>query len=72
MCFVCRGLGPWGPGLVNRYTTARFGAHSEGTGLTEEEAKLLTGNVIVSLSSIEVMESDNAIADSDGSFEPNC
>lgn len=42
---LVRGLGPWGPGLVNRYTTARFGAHSEGTGLTEEEAKLLTDYV---------------------------
>ncbi|CAH2078101.1 unnamed protein product, partial [Thlaspi arvense] len=42
---LVRGLGPWGPGLVNRYTSARFGAHSEGTVLTEEESRLLTDYV---------------------------
>jgi hypothetical protein len=40
-----RGLGPWGPGLVRRYTTARFGAYSTGVVLAEEESKLLTGSV---------------------------
>lgn len=28
---------------MNRYTSARFGAHSEGTELTDEESRLLTG-----------------------------
>ncbi|KAJ0754863.1 putative 1-acylglycerol-3-phosphate O-acyltransferase [Helianthus annuus] len=36
---VLRGLGPWGPNLVRKYTSARFG---EGDMLNEEEAKLLT------------------------------
>ncbi|CAH8388139.1 unnamed protein product [Eruca vesicaria subsp. sativa] len=40
---LVRGSGPWGPSLVNRYTSARFGAHSEGTELTDEESRLLTG-----------------------------
>eukprot|EP00262_Sarcandra_glabra_P010868 TRINITY_DN2641_c0_g1_i1.p1 TRINITY_DN2641_c0_g1~~TRINITY_DN2641_c0_g1_i1.p1 ORF type:complete len:416 (-),score=47.05 TRINITY_DN2641_c0_g1_i1:104-1270(-) len=39
---VIRGLGPWGPNLIRKYTSARFGAHSTGTILTEEESKLLT------------------------------
>ncbi|XP_010530294.1 PREDICTED: 1-acylglycerol-3-phosphate O-acyltransferase-like isoform X2 [Tarenaya hassleriana] len=39
---VVRGFGPWGPGLVYRITTDRFGAHSLGTVLTDEESKLLT------------------------------
>ncbi|KAL9358080.1 hypothetical protein Peur_051333 [Populus x canadensis] len=43
---VVRGLGPWGPGLVRRYTTARFGAYSTGVALAEEESKLLTGNYV--------------------------
>jgi hypothetical protein len=38
-----RGLGPWGPDLVRRYTTARFGSHSTGELLTEHESSLLTG-----------------------------
>ncbi|KAG9442914.1 hypothetical protein H6P81_018768 [Aristolochia fimbriata] len=38
---IVRGLGPWGPDLVNRYVSARFGSHSTGTTLTEEESKLL-------------------------------
>ncbi|KAJ6931779.1 1-acylglycerol-3-phosphate O-acyltransferase-like isoform X2 [Populus alba x Populus x berolinensis] len=42
---VVRGLGPWGPGLVRRYTTARFGAYSTGEVLAEEESKLLTDYV---------------------------
>ncbi|XP_074569816.1 putative 1-acylglycerol-3-phosphate O-acyltransferase [Curcuma longa] len=37
-----RGLGPWGPNLVQRYTSARFGSYSTGEVLTEEESKLLT------------------------------
>ncbi|KAI5596806.1 hypothetical protein POPTR_002G027300v4 [Populus trichocarpa] len=42
---VVRGLGPWGPDLVNRYTTARFGAYSTGEVLNEEESKLLSDYV---------------------------
>lgn len=40
-----RGLGPWGPGIVNKYTSARFGSYSQGTVLTEEETRLLTDYV---------------------------
>ncbi|KAK9066638.1 hypothetical protein SSX86_013961 [Deinandra increscens subsp. villosa] len=36
---VLRGLGPWGPNLVRKYTSARFG---EGETLNEEESRLLT------------------------------
>ncbi|KAL3514732.1 hypothetical protein ACH5RR_027449 [Cinchona calisaya] len=39
---LVRGLGPWGPDLVRKYTSARFGARAQGSGLTEEESKLLT------------------------------
>uniref|UniRef100_A0A0E0QTY2 1-acylglycerol-3-phosphate O-acyltransferase n=1 Tax=Oryza rufipogon TaxID=4529 RepID=A0A0E0QTY2_ORYRU len=39
---IVRGLGPWGPGLVQRYTSARFGSHSTGELLTEQESTLLT------------------------------
>ncbi|PKA59993.1 cardiolipin-specific phospholipase [Apostasia shenzhenica] len=39
---IIRGLGPWGPDLVRRYTSARFGSYSTGNILTEEEARLLT------------------------------
>ncbi|KAF9683107.1 hypothetical protein SADUNF_Sadunf05G0177800 [Salix dunnii] len=42
---VIRGLGPWGPDLVRRYTTARFGAYSTGEVLAGEECKLLTDYV---------------------------
>ncbi|KAI4336816.1 hypothetical protein L6164_015296 [Bauhinia variegata] len=42
---VVRGLGPWGPDLVRRYTSARFGTHSTGDMLTEEESRLLTDYV---------------------------
>lgn len=39
---VVRGLGPWGPDLVRKYTNARFGAYSSGSVLTAEESSLLT------------------------------
>ncbi|CAN6539285.1 unnamed protein product [Malus baccata var. baccata] len=42
---LVRGLGPLGPNLVRRYTTARFGSYSTGTALTEEESRLLTDYV---------------------------
>ncbi|KAF8022757.1 hypothetical protein BT93_F0309 [Corymbia citriodora subsp. variegata] len=42
---VVRGLGPWGPDLVRRYTSARFGSYAEGNVLTEDESKLLTDYV---------------------------
>ncbi|XP_043707895.1 probable 1-acylglycerol-3-phosphate O-acyltransferase isoform X1 [Telopea speciosissima] len=42
---VVRGLGPWGPKVVSGYTRARFGAHSTGEVLNEEESKLLTDYV---------------------------
>lgn len=42
---VIRGLGPLGPDMVRRYTSARFGSHSTGTTLTEEESTLLTDYV---------------------------
>ncbi|XP_043715019.1 probable 1-acylglycerol-3-phosphate O-acyltransferase [Telopea speciosissima] len=42
---VVRGLGPWGPDLVHRYTSARFGIYSTGAVLNEEESKLLTDYV---------------------------
>ncbi|XP_010271460.1 PREDICTED: probable 1-acylglycerol-3-phosphate O-acyltransferase [Nelumbo nucifera] len=42
---VVRGLGPWGPDLVRRYTSARFGTYSTGDVLTEEESRLLTDYV---------------------------
>ncbi|CAL9089762.1 probable 1-acylglycerol-3-phosphate O-acyltransferase [Musa acuminata AAA Group] len=42
---VIRGLGPWGPDLVRRYTSARFGSYSTGDMLTEEESSLLTDYV---------------------------
>ncbi|EXB60657.1 hypothetical protein L484_016011 [Morus notabilis] len=38
-------LGPWGPNLVQRYTTARFCSYSTGEMLTGEESKLLTDYV---------------------------
>ena len=41
--FSNRGLGPWGPGLVQRYTSARFGTRSTGDILTDQESTLLTG-----------------------------
>lgn len=42
---VVRGLGPWGPDLVRKYTNARFGAYSSGSVLTAEESSLLTDYV---------------------------
>ncbi|KAH9758955.1 putative 1-acylglycerol-3-phosphate O-acyltransferase [Citrus sinensis] len=39
---IIRGLGPWGPDLVRKYTNARFGAYSSGSVLTTEESSLLT------------------------------
>ncbi|XP_030446841.2 probable 1-acylglycerol-3-phosphate O-acyltransferase [Syzygium oleosum] len=42
---LVRGLGPWGPDLVRRYTSARFGSYSDGSVLTEYESKLLTDYV---------------------------
>ncbi|KAK9713907.1 hypothetical protein RND81_06G058300 [Saponaria officinalis] len=42
---VVRGLGPWGPNLVRKYTSARFGSYASGDALNEEESKLLTDYV---------------------------
>ncbi|KAL5557931.1 hypothetical protein UlMin_034142 [Ulmus minor] len=39
---LIRGLGPWGPNLVKKYTSARFGSYSTGTVLTDEESRLLS------------------------------
>ncbi|XP_051123483.1 probable 1-acylglycerol-3-phosphate O-acyltransferase isoform X2 [Andrographis paniculata] len=39
---LIRGLGPWGKGLVRRYTSSRFGSYSEASLLSEEESRLLT------------------------------
>lgn len=49
MVLSCRGLGPWGPNLVRKYTSARFGSYASGELLNEEESKLLTGNPIDNL-----------------------
>ncbi|GJN34380.1 hypothetical protein PR202_gb23036 [Eleusine coracana subsp. coracana] len=40
--WLTKGLGPWGPGLVQRYTSARFGSHATGDLLTDQESTLLT------------------------------
>ncbi|CAM8938397.1 unnamed protein product [Rhodiola kirilowii] len=44
---LVRGLGPWGPGLVHKYTSARFAVNETAGsgGLTENESKLLTDYV---------------------------
>ncbi|KAJ7966830.1 1-acylglycerol-3-phosphate O-acyltransferase [Quillaja saponaria] len=42
---LVRGLGPWGPDVVRKYTSARFGSRSTGEVLTEEESRLLTDYV---------------------------
>ncbi|XP_030950674.1 1-acylglycerol-3-phosphate O-acyltransferase [Quercus lobata] len=42
---VVRGLGPWGPNIVRRYTSARFGTYATGDTLTEDESRLLTDYV---------------------------
>ncbi|GMY28312.1 probable 1-acylglycerol-3-phosphate O-acyltransferase [Fagus crenata] len=39
---IIRGLGPWGPNLVRRYTSARFGTYTTGDLLNEDESRLLT------------------------------
>ncbi|XP_057469850.1 probable 1-acylglycerol-3-phosphate O-acyltransferase [Actinidia eriantha] len=39
---VIRGFGPFGPDMVRKYTSARFGAYSSGQVLTEDESRLLT------------------------------
>lgn len=46
---LCRGIGPWGPDLVRKYTSARFSSYSTGDLLTEEESKLLTGSLKINL-----------------------
>ncbi|CAN6463699.1 unnamed protein product [Victoria cruziana] len=46
---LVRGLGPWGPDLVRKYTTARFGSYSTGSTLNEEESRLLTGIFLILL-----------------------
>lgn len=42
---IVRGLGPWGPDLVRKYTSARFGSRTQGSVLTEDESRLLTDYV---------------------------
>ncbi|KAL3845293.1 hypothetical protein ACJIZ3_002696 [Penstemon smallii] len=42
---VIRSVGPWGPDLVRRYTSARFGNPSNADVLTEDESRLLTDYV---------------------------
>ncbi|KAJ1398022.1 Epoxide hydrolase-like [Sesbania bispinosa] len=42
---IIRGLGPWGPDIVRRYTSARFVTHTTGEVLTEPESRLLTDYV---------------------------
>ncbi|XP_071702474.1 probable 1-acylglycerol-3-phosphate O-acyltransferase [Rutidosis leptorrhynchoides] len=42
---VVRGLGPFGPNIVHKYTSARFGQYSTGEALAEEESRLLTDYV---------------------------
>lgn len=42
---IVRGLGPWGPNLVRRYTSGRFRSYSQGDALTDEESRLLTDYV---------------------------
>ncbi|CAA3033755.1 probable 1-acylglycerol-3-phosphate O-acyltransferase [Olea europaea subsp. europaea] len=54
---IIRGLGPFGPDLVRRYTSARFGAYSEGDILTEEESRLLTGTILTCLVSNTLISS---------------
>ncbi|KAL3642063.1 hypothetical protein CASFOL_012878 [Castilleja foliolosa] len=39
---IIRGLGPWGPNLVRKYTSARFGSYAQGNMLSEDESRLLT------------------------------
>ncbi|XP_044474857.1 1-acylglycerol-3-phosphate O-acyltransferase-like [Mangifera indica] len=42
---IVRGFGPWGPDLVRRYTSNRFGGYSLESILNEEESRLLTDYV---------------------------
>ncbi|KAI8538205.1 hypothetical protein RHMOL_Rhmol09G0084600 [Rhododendron molle] len=42
---LIRGFGPFGPNMVRKYTSARFGAYSTGQVLTAEESSLLTDYV---------------------------
>ncbi|CAJ2642986.1 unnamed protein product [Trifolium pratense] len=42
---IVRGFGPWGPNMVRKYTSARFGTRSTGQKLTDEESSLLTDYV---------------------------
>ncbi|KAI3464878.1 hypothetical protein Pfo_021541 [Paulownia fortunei] len=42
---IVRGLGPWGPDLVRKYTSARFGSYSDESVLNEDESRLLTDYV---------------------------
>ncbi|KAL6995773.1 1-acylglycerol-3-phosphate O-acyltransferase [Sarracenia purpurea var. burkii] len=42
---IIRGFGPFGPVMVRKYTSARFGSYSTGQVLTEEEFRLLTDYV---------------------------
>ncbi|CAL5382361.1 unnamed protein product [Camellia sinensis] len=38
------GVGPFGPDMVRKYTSARFGSYSTGQVLNEEESKLLSAS----------------------------
>lgn len=40
--YHARSFGPWGPNLVHRYTSARFGVYAAGDKLNEDESALLT------------------------------
>ncbi|CAJ1972511.1 unnamed protein product [Sphenostylis stenocarpa] len=42
---IIRGLGPWGPDMVRKYTSARFITRTIGEMLTETESRLLTDYV---------------------------
>ncbi|KAG5542403.1 hypothetical protein RHGRI_022068 [Rhododendron griersonianum] len=42
---IIRGIGPFGPDLVHKYMSARFGAYSMGEVLSGEETRLLTDYV---------------------------
>jgi pimeloyl-ACP methyl ester carboxylesterase len=42
---LVRGFGPFGPNMVRKYTSARFGSYSTGQVLTPEESRLLTDYV---------------------------
>ncbi|KAK7382972.1 hypothetical protein VNO78_28637 [Psophocarpus tetragonolobus] len=42
---IIRGLGPWGPDMVRKYTSARFVTYTTGEMLAESESRLLTDYV---------------------------